>query len=161
MNLIFELLSYSYRVQSNLMEHISKILPNAMPNLMTGQGGLSSVVDRAISTSPIALDRLPYAVRWHIPAHKYAQAKPFIKALTQAAGGYNTTFSDGNWWNPVTQTWVEEPIVLVKSYMTAAVLQQQLNVMLRGSYRMGKDLEESAIALEILSNNMMLIIPSD
>jgi hypothetical protein len=120
-----------------------------------------SIIIAAIAPSPIALNRLPYAVRWHIPAQKYAQAKGFLTGLTQQAGGYNTTFSEGNWWNPATQTWVEEPIVLVKSYMTAEVLQRQLNAMLRGSYRMGKDLGESAIALEILSNNTMLIIPCE
>ncbi|NMG60835.1 hypothetical protein E1H12_20570, partial [Geitlerinema sp. P-1104] len=84
-----------------------------------------------------------------------------LTGLTQQAGGYNTTFSEGNWWNPATKTWVEEPIVLVKSDLTAEVLQRQLNAMLRGSYRMGKDLGESAIALEILSNNTMLIIPCE
>lgn len=143
------------------MEHISEILPNVMPNLMIPQNSISPLIESAIAPSPIALDRLPYAVRWHIPAHKYTQAKGFLTGLTQQAGGYNTTFSEGNWWNPATQTWVEEPIVLVKSYMTAEVLQRQLNAMLRGSYRMGKDLGESAIALEILSNNTMLIIPCE
>jgi hypothetical protein len=143
------------------MEHISKILPNVMPNFMIPQNSISPLIESAIAPSPIALDRLPYAVRWHIPAHKYPQAKGFIKGLTQAAGGYNTTFSEGNWWNPTTQNWVEEPILLVKSYMTAAVLQQRLNAMIQGSYCMGKELNESAIALEILSNNTMLIIPCD
>lgn len=143
------------------MESIAKIVPNILPNLITAQNSLSPLVNHAISTSPISVDCLPFAVRWHIPANKYAQAKPFIDALTQAAGGYNTTFSDGNWWNPVTKTWVEEPILLVKSYVTAEVLQQQLKEMLWGSYRMGKDLKEQAIALEILTNDVMLIIPTD
>lgn len=143
------------------MEHISNILPNVIPNVITAQNGLYPMVQTAIASSPIQIDTLPYAVRWHIPAHKYAQARPFINELTRSAGGYNTTFSDGNWWNPVTKNWVSEPIVLVKSYLPAEVLQGQLNGMLRGSYRMGQALREQALAMEFLTHDLMLIIPSD
>lgn len=143
------------------MKHIADILPNVIPNILTAQNGLYPVVQNAIVSSRIHVDTLPYALRWHIPAEKYEQAQPFINKLTRPAGGNNATFSNGNWWNPVTQTWVEEPIVLVKSFMTAEVLQHNLGAMLRGSYRMGQALEEQAIALEILSNQMMLIIPTD
>lgn len=144
------------------MEHIANILPNLIPHTITAQNSLLyPVVENAIASSQIRLDRLPYAVRWHIPAHKYSQAKGFIQQLTQPAGGYNATFSHGNWLNPREKTWVGEPIVLVKSYMTAAMLQRHLGAMLRGSYRMGRTLGEEAIALEIISNNTMLIIPTD
>ncbi|MCT7956831.1 hypothetical protein [Laspinema palackyanum] len=143
------------------MEPIANILPNVIPNVITAQNGLYPMVQNAIASSQIRVETLPYAVRWHLPAHKYDQAKPLIKELTRPAGGNNATFSHGNWWNPVTKTWVGEPIVLVKSFMTAEVLQHNLGAMLRGSYRMGQELGESAIALEILSNNMMLIIPTD
>ncbi len=57
--------------------------------------------------------------------------------------------------------WIPEPIVLVKSYMTLDVLRQHLATTLQGSYAMGKALGESAIALEIITNNIMLIIPTD
>ncbi|CDM93726.1 hypothetical protein H4N54_17255 [Limnospira fusiformis KN01] len=143
------------------MEHIANILPNVIPHINTAQNGLYPLVENAIFTSAISLDRLPYAVRWHIPAKKYSQAKGWLEELTRPAGGHNATFSHGNWWSPVTKTWVKEPIVLVKSYMTAAVLDQHLGAMLRGSYRMGRTLGEEAIALEILSHNIMLVIPTD
>jgi hypothetical protein len=143
------------------MEHIANILPHVIP--MTAPNGLSPVVQvalQAIASSQVPADILPYAVRWHIPADKYAQAQPFIKGLTLPAGGNNQTSSNGSWWNPATQNWVTEPIVLVKSYVTGDVLQQHLGEMLRGSYRMGQALGEQAIAIEILSNNAMLIIPT-
>lgn len=143
------------------MEHIANILPHVIPNAAAPNGPLYPLVENAIAASQIRLDTLPYAVRWHIPAEKYARAKGFIEELTRPAGGYNATFSDGNWLNPVDKTWVPEPIVLVKSFMTADILQRHLTAMLRTSYRMGQELEESAIALEIISNNVMLIIPMD
>lgn len=45
--------------------------------------------------------------------------------------------------------------------MTGDVLQQHLPATLQRSYSMGKALEESAIALEIITNNLMLTIPTD
>ncbi|MEB3886483.1 hypothetical protein [Lyngbya sp. CCY1209] len=144
------------------MEHIANILPHVIPNATIAQNGpLYPLVENAIAASQTRPDILPYALRWHIPAKKYPQAKHFIEELTRPAGGYNATFSDGNWLNPIDKTWVPEPILLIQSFMTLDVLQQNLANMLRVSYRMGQALGESAIALEILSNNMMFLIPTD
>ncbi|MCT7964382.1 hypothetical protein NG791_27260 [Laspinema sp. D1] len=142
------------------MEQIANILPQVIPHIITAQNGLYPVVQNAIASSQIRIDTLPYAIRWHIPANKYFQAKGFIEELTRPAGGYNATFSDGNWLNPVNKTWVPEPIVLVKSFMAADVLQRHLPTILQNSYRMGKALGEQAIAVEILTNNVMIIIDS-
>ncbi|MEX6776914.1 hypothetical protein [Limnospira fusiformis] len=144
------------------MQHIQTILRDVIPGGICSQNAcLHQVVENAIASSQIQIDTSPYALRWHIPLQKYSQAQALIQELTAPAGGNNATFSHGNWLDRVTQTWVSEPIVLVKSYMTAEVLQQQLNAILQGSYRMGQELGEQAIALEILSNQMMLIIPTD
>ncbi|MCT7970034.1 hypothetical protein NG799_27350 [Laspinema sp. D1] len=143
------------------MQHIKTLLPPVIPGGITPQNpSLHGVIENAIASSQIRIDSLPYAVQWHIPLQKYSQAQPFIQELTGPAGGNNATLSNGSWWNPVTKNWVSEPIVLVKSAMTGDVLQRHLPTMLQNSYRMGRALAEQAIALEILTNNMMLIIPT-
>jgi len=144
------------------MDHIANILPNVIPTMTAPNGSspLLPVVLQAIASSQVPANTLPYAVRWHIPTCKYAQAKPFIKKLTLPAGGNNTTFSHGSWWNPVTQTWVTEPVLLVKSFMTGDVLHRHLDAMLRESYRMGQALGEQAIAMDLSINDAMLIIPT-
>ncbi|UWU50022.1 hypothetical protein [Limnospira platensis] len=144
------------------MQHIQTISPPVIPGGICSQNAcLHQVVENTIASSQIQIDTSPYALQWHIPLHKYSQAQALIQELTAPAGGNNATISNGSWWNPVTKNWVSEPIVLVKSAMTGDVLQRHLPTMLQNSYRMGKALGEKAIALEILSNQMMLIIPTD
>ncbi len=103
---------------------------------------------------------LPYSMILHALAIKWSTAKPYIDQIMEPFGGYNASPSDGNWRNPENNRWYPEPIVLVKSYMTGNVLQQHLPATLQRCYVMGKALGESAIALEILTQNVMVIIPT-
>ena len=122
---------------------------------------LSEMVQEAIAAAQIPLDTLSHAIVLHIPTAKYTEAKPYIKELTRPGGGSNITSSEGYWWDPVTQSWVEEQILLIRSYMAADVLKQHLETILLSAFYMGRALQEQAIALEILSpqNQIMVIIP--
>lgn len=123
-------------------------------------GQLPVIVENAIATSQISVDTLGYSLIWHVPATKLSAAKQHIHELIEPYGGYNASISDGNWFDRKNNRWCPEPIVLVKSYMTEDVLQQHLPATLQRSYSMGKALGETAIALEILTNNVMLMIPN-
>ena len=143
------------------MEPIKNILANdsLIQNILAANNGsLNPIVQNAIATSKIPVDTLPYSMILHVPATKLAAAQPHIHGLIKPYSGYNASPSDGNWRNPENNRWYPEPIVLVKSYMTGNVLQQHLPATLQRCYVMGKALGESAIAIEIMTNNAMLII---
>ena len=123
-------------------------------------GTLHRMVQNTITKSKKPVDILDYSVQLHIPAEKYEEAKPDIHQLIEPFGGFNASLSDGDWFDNQNNCWFPEPIVLVKSYMTLDVLRQYLPVTLQRCYTMGKALGESAIALEILTNNAMLMIPT-
>ncbi|MGK7923300.1 MAG: hypothetical protein AB4080_25205 [Trichodesmium sp.] len=123
-------------------------------------GTLHPMAQNAITQSKIPVDILDYSVQLHIPAEKYEQAKRHIHQIIEPFGGFNACVSDGDWFDDQNNCWCPEPIVLVKSYMTLDVLRHYLPVTLQRCYTMGKALGESAIALEILTNNAMLMIPT-
>ena len=144
------------------MQHIKDILVNMTANsLAMNNGHLPVMVKNAITTSQVAVDISPYSVIFHVPATKLSAAKAHIQGLIEPYGGYNASLSDGNWFDQKNNRWCPEPIVLVKTYMTQDVLQRHLAATLQRSYTMGKALGESAIAIEILVNNVMLTIPTD
>ncbi len=143
------------------MKHINKdILANLTFN-SPNTGILHPMLQNAIANSGVMADTLGYSMILHIPASKLSEAKPHIHQLIEPFGGLNAVLSDGNWFDQQNNCWCPEPIVLVKSYMTLDVLQQHLTATLQRSYLMGKALGESAIALEIIPNNVMLMIPTD
>ncbi len=153
-----------YRNQSAIMEHIKNILANdsLIQNILAANNGsLNPIVQNAIATSKVPVDTLGYSVVFHVPATKLAAAQPHIHGLIEPYSGYNASLSDGNWFDRKNNRWVPEPIVLVKSYMTRDVLQRHLPATLQRSYSMGQALGESTIALEIITNNVMLIIPTE
>lgn len=144
------------------MQHIKDILANMTANsLAMNNGHLPVMVQNAIVTSKVPVDTLGYSVIFHVPATKLSAAKPHIHGLIEPYGGYNASLSDGNWFDRKNNCWCPEPIVLVKSYMTQDVLQRHLAGTLQRSCAMGKALGQSAIAIEILANNVMLIIPTE
>jgi hypothetical protein len=152
-----------YRTQNAIMEHIKNILANdpLIQNILAASNGsLNPIVQNAIATSQVPVDTLGYSVVFHVPASKFSAAKPHIHGLIEPYSGYNASLSDGNWFDQKNNCWCPEPIVLVKSYMTLDVLQRHFATTLQHSYTMGKALGESAIALEILTQNFMLIIPT-
>ncbi|MDJ1170102.1 hypothetical protein PMG71_11745 [Roseofilum sp. BLCC_M154] len=144
------------------MQHIKEILANMTANsLSVHHEQLPAMVEKAIATSQVPVHTLGYSLIWHVPATQLSAAQPHIHGLIEPYCGYNASLSDGNWFDRKNNRWCPEPIVLVKSYMTGDVLQQHLPTTLQRSYSMGKALEQSAIALEIIPNNLMLTIPTD
>ncbi len=152
-----------YRIQIEIMQHIKDILANLTFN-SPNTGTLHPTVQNAIANSGVIADTLGYSMILHIPASKLSEAKPHLQKLTEPFCGsnevLNTVLSNGNWFDQQNHCWCPEPIVLVKCYMTLDVLQQNLTATLQRSYLMGKALGESAIALEIIPNNVMLLIPT-
>ncbi|KKD39180.1 hypothetical protein [Limnoraphis robusta] len=149
------------------MQHIKDILANLTSN-SPNTGTLDPMLQNAIANSGVMVDTLGYSMIWQIPASKLPEAKPHIHKLIEPFGGFNAVLSDfnavsshGDWFDKRNNCWCPEPIILVKSYMTLDVLQQHLTATLQRSYVMGKALGESAIALEIIPNNVMLLIPTD
>lgn len=126
---------------------------------------LREIVQEAVSSSQLKVDRRGYSIIAHIPASKFAEAKPFLEKQFLPAEGYNASpsasLSDGNWFDPTKRIWVPEPIVLVRSYMTGEILQRNLGRMLLDYSEMGKSLNQKAMAIEIMTNNVMLIIPTE
>ena len=96
----------------------------------------------------------------HVPATKLSAAESYIHQIMEPFGAYNASPSDGNWCDLKNNLWCPEPIVLVKSYMALNILQQNLAATLERCYKMGKALGETAIALEIITNNSMILIPT-
>ena len=144
------------------MEQIKDILPNITANsLMMNNSHLSLMVQKAIATSQVNLDLSPYSLILHIPATKLSAAEPYLHQIMEPFGGYNASPSDGNWCDLKNNLWCPEPIVLVKSYMALNILQQNLTATLQHCYTMGKAIGERAIALEIITNNAMLLIPTN
>lgn len=135
--------------------------PHIIPKAMSPQNGLYPLVKNAIASSQVNADLRDCCIIGHIPAGKFAKAERYLDKLMRPAEGYNTLFSDGNWFHPTKKIWVPEPIVLVRSYMTAKVAEQHLGTMLQGYSAMGKALGESAMALELIDNSQMLIIPTE
>lgn len=142
------------KLSPNMSTHI-------IPKAMSPQNGLYPLVQNAIASSQLNADLRDCCIIGHIPAGKFAKAKRYLENLMGPAEGYNTLLSDGNWFHPTKKIWVPEPIVLVRSYMTAKVAEQHLGTMLQGYSAMGKALGESAMALELIDNSQMLIIPTE
>jgi len=148
------------RIKNPIMEQIKDILANLTFN-SPSNGTLHPMVQNAIAKSKIPVNTLGCSVVFHVPASKFSDAKPHIHQLIEPFGGFNASLSDGNWFDDRNNCWCPEPIILVKSYATLDVLQQHLTATLQQSYLMGKALGESAIAVEIITNNVMLMIPTD
>ena len=141
------------------MEQIKDIITN-LPFNSPSNGTLHPTVQNAITQSKRPVNTLDCSLVFHVPASKFLDAKPHIHQLIEPFGGFNAVLSDGNWFDERNNCWCPEPIILVKSYMTLDVLQQHLTSTLQRSYLMGCALGESAIAVEILTNNVMLMIPT-
>ncbi|WP_254566879.1 hypothetical protein [Oscillatoria sp. HE19RPO] len=124
---------------------------------------LSEMVQEAIASLSIPVNPLVFVLRVHIPFHLYAESESWLQKINQPAGGYNVfpSPSDGAWYDHNKQTWIREPILLVQIYMNQEVLRQHLKTMLEGYSALGKALGETAIAIELLTNQMMIIIPTD
>lgn len=152
---------YNYRIQNKIMKLSPNMIPHIIPKAISPQNGLDPLVQNAIASAQLEVDQRAYCLVGHIPVGKLAQAKPYLESLLRPVGGYNAVLSHGNWFHPTKKTWVPEPILLVRSYMTAKDVEQHLGTMLQGYYAMGKALGESAMALELIDNSQMLIIPTE
>lgn len=143
------------------MELSPNMIPQIISKAISPQNGLAPLVQNAIASSQLNnVDQRACCLVGHIPAGKFAQAKPYLESLLRPVGGYNAVLSHGNWFHPTKKIWVPEPIVLVRSYMTAKDVEQHLGAMLQGYFAMGKALGESAMALELIYSSQMLIIPT-
>jgi len=142
------------------MEHIKDILANLTFN-SPGSGTLHPMLQSVIDQSKVPVDVLDCSIVLHAPATQLSEAKPYIHQAFAPYGGYNGLMSEGNWFDRPNNCWCPEPIALVRTYTTGDILRRHLATTLRHSYAMGRALGESAIALEILTNNVMLIVSSD